>query len=207
MSVLKCSDVSFSFGNRSILENASFVMQKGEHIGLIGLNGEGKSTFIKMITGELTPDSGKIEWSKTGNPRIKKYADEHKGKKIQDIWTYKDPPYPKYPTEKNSDITEIILTEGIFDVWAYHRIKLNNAVAVFGSSLSDEQIKLILQLNLDVTLSFDNDKAGNKATDKAIKVLKNKVTIKKINLPEGKDPADIETEELLKAYLNRTKIL
>ena len=110
-------------------------------------------------------------------------------------------------TEKNSDITEIILTEGIFDVWAYHKAGIDNAMAVFGSSLSDEQIKLILQLNLDVTLSFDNDKAGNKATDKAIKVLKNKVTVKKINLPEGKDPADIETEELLKAYLNRTKIL
>ena len=60
MSILKCQNVSFSFGNRTILENASFVMQKGEHIGLIGLNGEGKSTFIKMITGELTPDDGKI---------------------------------------------------------------------------------------------------------------------------------------------------
>ena len=64
MSVLKVTDVSFSFGNRTILENASFVLQKGEHVGLIGLNGEGKSTFIKMITGALTPDSGKIEWCK-----------------------------------------------------------------------------------------------------------------------------------------------
>ena len=64
MSVLKCSNVSFSFGNRVILEDSSFVMQKGEHIGLIGLNGEGKTTFIKMITGELVPDSGKIEWAK-----------------------------------------------------------------------------------------------------------------------------------------------
>jgi len=44
---------------------------------------------------------GLIEWSKNGNPRIKKFADEHKGKKIQDIWTFKDPQYPKYPTEKN----------------------------------------------------------------------------------------------------------
>lgn len=54
---------------------------------------------------------GKIEWSKTGNPRIKKYADEHKGKKIQDIWTYKDPQYPKYPTEKNSDMLEMIIKQ------------------------------------------------------------------------------------------------
>ena len=86
MSVLKCSDVSFSFGNRTILENASFVMQKGEHIGLIGLNGEGKSTFIKMITGELTPDNGKIEWCKritTGY--LDQYTSLSKGKTIRDV--------------------------------------------------------------------------------------------------------------------------
>lgn len=86
MSVLKCTDVSFSFGNRVILENASFVMQKGEHIGLIGLNGEGKSTFIKMITGELTPDNGKIEWCKritTGY--LDQYTSLTKGKTIREV--------------------------------------------------------------------------------------------------------------------------
>lgn len=86
MSVLKCMNVSFSFGNRTILEDASFVMQKGEHIGLIGLNGEGKSTFIKMITGELTPDDGKIEWAKritTGY--LDQYATLTKGKTIREV--------------------------------------------------------------------------------------------------------------------------
>lgn len=86
MSVLKCTDVSFSFGNRTILENASFVMQKGEHIGLVGLNGEGKSTFIKMITGEITPDEGKIEWCKritTGY--LDQYTTLSKGKTIRDV--------------------------------------------------------------------------------------------------------------------------
>lgn len=86
MSVLKCSNVSFSFGNRTILENASFVMQKGEHIGLIGLNGEGKSTFIKMITGTLTPDEGKIEWCKritTGY--LDQYTTLTKGKTIREV--------------------------------------------------------------------------------------------------------------------------
>ncbi|MBE6137840.1 MAG: ABC-F family ATP-binding cassette domain-containing protein [Erysipelotrichaceae bacterium] len=86
MSVLKCTDVSFSFGNRTILENASFVMQKGEHIGLVGLNGEGKSTFIKMITGSLTPDQGKIEWCKritTGY--LDQYSSLTKGKTIREV--------------------------------------------------------------------------------------------------------------------------
>ena len=86
MSILKVTDVSFSFGNRVILENASFVLQKGEHIGLIGLNGEGKTTFIKMITGSLTPDEGKIEWCKritTGY--LDQYTTLTKGKTIREV--------------------------------------------------------------------------------------------------------------------------
>ena len=54
---------------------------------------------------------GLIEWSKNGVPRIKKFADEHKGKKIQDIWRYKDPMYPDYPTQKNNEMLEMIIAQ------------------------------------------------------------------------------------------------
>jgi len=54
---------------------------------------------------------GRIEWSSTGNPRIKKFADEHQGKKIQDIWEFKDPQYPVYPTEKNIDMLDLIIRQ------------------------------------------------------------------------------------------------
>ena len=50
-----------------------------------------------------------IEWSKNGNPRKKIFADEHQGKKIQDIWEFKDPQYPSYPTEKNLDLLKQII--------------------------------------------------------------------------------------------------
>ena len=57
-------------------------------------------------------EQGLIEWSKTGNPRIIKYSDEHKGQKIQDIWTgFKDPQYPIYPTEKNMDMLDMIVKQ------------------------------------------------------------------------------------------------
>lgn len=55
--------------------------------------------------------AGDIEWSRNGNPRIKKYSDEHKGMKIQDIWSFKDPQYPKYPTEKNLDMLDLIIKQ------------------------------------------------------------------------------------------------
>lgn len=52
---------------------------------------------------------GLIEWSSNGVPRKIIYADEKEGKKIQDIWEYKDPQYPTYPTEKNIDLLKLII--------------------------------------------------------------------------------------------------
>lgn len=52
---------------------------------------------------------GLIEWSSAGNPRKIIYADERKGKRVQDIWDYKDPQYPDYPTEKNMELIERIV--------------------------------------------------------------------------------------------------
>ncbi|MBD3284778.1 site-specific DNA-methyltransferase [candidate division WOR-3 bacterium] len=54
---------------------------------------------------------GHIEWSSTGNPRRIIYADEkiRKGKLLQDIWNFKDPQYPKYPTEKNLEMLKLIV--------------------------------------------------------------------------------------------------
>lgn len=54
---------------------------------------------------------GDIEWSSTGNPRIKKYADQHEGKRIQDIWKFKDPQNPIYPTQKNIEMLKRIILQ------------------------------------------------------------------------------------------------
>ncbi len=50
-----------------------------------------------------------IEWSANGVPRRKIFADEQKGKKMQDIWDFKDYQYPVYPTEKNLDLLKHIV--------------------------------------------------------------------------------------------------
>ncbi len=53
--------------------------------------------------------NGLIEWSQTGNPRKIIFADEREGKRVQDIWEYKDPQYPIYPTEKNHELLDLII--------------------------------------------------------------------------------------------------
>lgn len=54
---------------------------------------------------------GLILWSSTGNPRIIKYANESDGKKIQDVWTFKDPQNPLYPTQKNLEMLKLIVMQ------------------------------------------------------------------------------------------------
>lgn len=86
MSILNVENLTHGFGDRAIFNNVSFRLLKGEHIGLIGANGEGKSTFMNIITGKLTPDEGKIEWAK--NVRVG-YLDQHtvlqKGMTIREV--------------------------------------------------------------------------------------------------------------------------
>lgn len=86
MSILNVENVNHGFGARKILENASFRLLKGEHIGLVGANGEGKSTFLNIITGKLMPDEGNISWCNhitTGY--IDQYSTLEQGKTIRDV--------------------------------------------------------------------------------------------------------------------------
>lgn len=74
MSILNVRNLSHGFGDRAIFQDVSFRLLKGDHIGLIGANGEGKSTFMNIITNKLMPDEGNIEWSK----RVRVgYLDQH----------------------------------------------------------------------------------------------------------------------------------
>ena len=86
MSILNVEHLTHGFGDRAIFNDVSFRLLKGEHIGLIGANGEGKSTFMNIITGKLQPDEGKVEWAK----RVRVgYLDQHtvleKGMTIRDV--------------------------------------------------------------------------------------------------------------------------
>lgn len=85
MSILTVTNLNHSYGGREILKDVNFRLLKGEHVGLIGANGEGKSSFMNIVTGKLEPDEGQIEWAK----RVRVgYLDQHavleKGMTIRD---------------------------------------------------------------------------------------------------------------------------
>ena len=74
MSILNVEHLTHGFGDRAIFSDVSFRLLKGEHIGLVGANGEGKSTFMSIVTGKLMPDEGKVEWAKNVHAG---YLDQH----------------------------------------------------------------------------------------------------------------------------------
>ena len=101
--------------------------------------------------------------------------------------------------------SNIVITEGITDVWAFHEVELP-AVCVFGSSISNEQYKLLLKTGANLILAFDGDKAGKKATENAIKMFKNKSNLYIISFDEGQDPENISREELIELYGRKQRV-
>ena len=69
----------------------------------------GRHWRVDIETLEKWDKEGLIEWSSNGNPRKIIYVDEREGKRVQDIWEFKDPQYPNYPTEKNAELLDLII--------------------------------------------------------------------------------------------------
>lgn len=124
------NDVTIPFTEEEILEKYNKIDNIGRRYNTVPIHAPGESNGV---TGgkwrNMSPPSGRhwrtspeeldkldkeglIEWSKNNNPRLKKFANEHKGKKIQDIWlNFKDPMYPIYPTQKNLEMLEMIVMQ------------------------------------------------------------------------------------------------
>ena len=129
----------------------------------------GRHWRTDIATLEQWDKEGLIEWSESGNPRKKIFADERDGKRVQDIWEYKDPMYPVYPTEKNQDMLELIIKTSsnpdsiVLDCFAGSGTTLKAAqrlgrrwIGIDQSEIAIEVIKKKLQLEANDL--FSNEK-------------------------------------------------
>ena len=112
-----------------------------------------------------------------------------------------------YNYDKITPFEPVGVVEGILDVWKYHQIGITNVVATFGANLTKEQERLLIKKTDTIWLSYDNDKAGNKATIKAIDKLKYKANLTKVMLPNNTDPCDLEDKELKEIYNNMQQVI
>ena len=205
MSILNVEHLSHGFGDRAIFEDVSFRLLKGEHIGLVGANGEGKSTFMNIITGKLMPDEGKVEWAK--NVRVG-YLDQHtvleKGMTIRDVlksafsWLYEmeermnticDSMGDASEDELNAMMEELGVIQEMMDAHDFYI--LDSRIEEIGRALGLEEIGL----ERDVT-----ELSGGQRT----KVLLAKLLLEKpdiLLLDEPTNHLDLDAIEWLEEFL------
>lgn len=110
-----------------------------------------------------------------------------------------------YNLDACEGVTTIVVVEGIVDVWAWHEIG-HTAVCTFGAHLTDEQYRLLMRTGADLVWSYDGDKAGRIATEKATQMFRFKANQSIVEFADGEDPASITREELAERYGNRKKV-
>lgn len=206
MSILNVEHLTHGFGDRAIFQDVSFRLLKGEHIGLIGANGEGKSTFMNIITGKLMPDEGKIEWAK--NVRVG-YLDQHtvlkKGMSVRDVLASAF----DFLFELEAQMNEICdkmgeASEEELDQYMEELGTIQDLLTVHDFYLIDSKVEEVaralglLELGLDKDVT---DLSGGQRT----KVLLGKLLLEKpdiLLLDEPTNYLDVEHIEWLKRYLN-----
>ncbi len=93
---------------------------------------------------------------------------------------------------KNNRERKLILCEGYMDVIAMHQAGFTNAVAGLGTAFTKEQVSLLSRYCDELTLCFDSDEAGKKATKRALSMLSSSpMKLKVMHLQDGKDPDEI----------------
>ena len=206
MSILNVEHLSHGFGDRAIFQDVSFRLLKGEHIGLIGANGEGKSTFMSIIIGKLQPDEGTVEWAK--NVRVG-YLDQHtelkKGMTVRetlasafaflfDLEEQMNQMYDKMADATEEEMASYMEETGLIQelLSAHDFYMIDAKVEEVGRALGLAEVGL----DRDVT-----ELSGGQRT----KVLLGKLLLEKpdiLLLDEPTNYLDVEHIEWLKRYLN-----
>ena len=206
MSILNVEHLTHGFGDRAIFQDVSFRLLKGEHIGLIGANGEGKSTFMNIITGKLMPDEGKIEWAK--NVRVG-YLDQHtvlkKGMSIKNVlasafdFLFELEAQMNEICDKMGEASEEELEQYMEDLGTIQDLLTVHDFYLIDSKVEEVARALgLLELGLDKDVT---DLSGGQRT----KVLLGKLLLEKpdiLLLDEPTNYLDVEHIEWLKRYLN-----
>ncbi|PYZ92333.1 heme ABC transporter ATP-binding protein [Salipaludibacillus keqinensis] len=205
MSILTVQNLSHGFGDREIFHDVSFRLLKGEHIGLVGANGEGKSTFMNIITHQLDPDEGKVQWAK--NVRVG-FLDQHtvleKGLTMRDVlqsafqYLYDLETDMNGMYEKMGDVTPEEMETLLAEVGVIQDMLTNNDFYTIDAKV--EEIARGLGLD-EIGLDQDvNDLSGGQRT----KVLLAKLLLEKpdiLLLDEPTNYLDEQHIEWLKRYL------
>ena len=206
MSILSVENLSHGFGDRAIFRDVTFRLLAGEHIGLVGANGEGKSTFFNIITGDLMPDEGTITWAK--NVRVG-YLDQHTvlkpGMTIRDVlasafsWLYEKEKEINAICEKMADADEETMTALMEEMGVLQEMLEQHDFYSIDTKI--DEIGRAFELD---ALGFDRD-VSELSGGQRTKVLLAKLLLEKpdiLLLDEPTNYLDEQHIDWLKRYLN-----
>jgi len=205
MSILTVKNLNHSFGGREILKDVNFRLLKGEHVGLVGANGEGKSSFMNIITGKLEPDEGQIEWAK----RVRVgYLDQHaalqRGMTIKDVlntafkYLFDLEEEMQNLYMKMGDVDEDELAEMLEDVGTIQDILDHNDFYIIDAKI-DETSRGLGLTDIGLDKEVDQLSGGQRTKVLLAKLLLEKPDI--LMLDEPTNYLDEEHIEWLKRYL------
>jgi ATPase subunit of ABC transporter with duplicated ATPase domains len=205
MSLLTVEELSHGFGDRVLFKNVSFRLLAGDHVGLVGANGVGKSTLMNILTGQLLKDSGKVEWTpKTHYGYLDQHTKLTAGKTIRDI--LKDAFLPLFEDEKEM----MAITEKMGDADSDELEKLLEEMGEIQDRLENSGFYLLdvkveeMANGLGLTaIGLDRDVAslsgGQRTKVLLAKLLLEKPTV--LLLDEPTNYLDVEHIDWLKNYL------
>ena len=161
---------------------------------------------IVDLRGNVIAFGGRVLESGTNQPKYVNTSDTVVYKKSSGIYAL------NFAKNEAKDRT-LILCEGYMDVIAMHQAGFTNAVAALGTAFTQEQISLLSRYCDELVLSFDGDDAGQKATQRALKLLANApMKLRVMKIVGGKDPDEViktqgkeKMQELISAAQNDTE--
>lgn len=209
MVIFKANNLKKSYGADVIFDNVSFDLKEGEVVGLLGRNGTGKSTLLKILKGLETPDSGNIQFFKKCSMGYLEQIPEYPNMTVQDVLYL---PFEKVMSiEKDMRVIEGLLATSLNEndmnklLEKYGRLQeafdKNNGYSI---SSKVEKIKNGLNITEDLSNSiFDKCSGGEKTRVLVAKMLLEEPEI--LLLDEPTNNLDIKTLEWLEDYIKQYK--
>ena len=209
MVIFKANNLKKSYGADIIFDNVSFDLKEGEVVGLLGRNGTGKSTLLKILKGLETPDSGNIQFFKKCSMGYLEQIPEYPNMTVQDVLYL---PFEKVMSiEKDMRAIEGLLATSLNEndmnklLEKYGRLQeafdKNNGYSI---SSKVEKIKNGLNITEDLSNSiFDKCSGGEKTRVLVAKMLLEEPEI--LLLDEPTNNLDIKTLEWLEDYIKQYK--
>ena len=194
--IFKTNNLKKSYGADIIFDNVSFDLKEGEVVGLLGRNGTGKSTLLKILKGLETPDSGNIQFFKKCSMGYLEQIPEYPNMTVQDVLYL---PFEKVMSiEKDMRAIEGLLATSL------NENDMNKLLEKYGRLQEAFDIKNGLNITEDLSNSiFDKCSGGEKTRVLVAKMLLEEPEI--LLLDEPTNNLDIKTLEWLEDYIKQYK--